>query len=96
MNIANTPEPPYYAVFFTSIHTNKEKGEYDTASARMVELAQNMPGFGITSVYWKDKESIKTWRNHEEHKIVKKRGRDIWYKKYIVRIAKEEKDYDKI
>ena len=96
MNIANTPEPPYYAVFFTSIHTNKEKGEYDTASARMVELAQNMPGFGITSVYWKDKESIKAYRNHEEHKIVKKRGRAIWYEKYIFRIAKEEKDYGKI
>jgi len=96
MSIANTPKPPYYAVIFTPIHTNREKEEYDTASARMVELAQNMPGFGITSVYWKDKESIKAWRNHEEHKVVKKRGRAIWYEKYIVRIAKVEKDYGKI
>jgi heme-degrading monooxygenase HmoA len=96
MSIANTPKPPYYAVIFTSIHTNREKEEYDTASARMVELAQSMPGFGITSVYWKDKESIKAWRNHEEHKVVKKRGRAIWYEKYIVRIAKVEKDYGKI
>ena len=53
-------------------------------------------GVGITSVYWKDKESIKAWRYHEEHKIVKKRGRAIWYEKYIVRIAKVEKDYGKI
>lgn len=108
MSIVNTPKPPYYAVIFTSIHTNKEKEEYDIASARMVELAQNMPGFlgveslrdksgfGKTSVYWKDKESIKAWRNHEEHKVVKKRGRAIWYEKYIVRIAKVEKDYGKI
>ena len=108
MSIVNTPKPPYYAVIFTSIHTNKEKEEYDTASVRMVELAQNMPGFlgveslrdksgfGITSVYWKDKESIKAWRYHEEHKIVKKRGRAIWYEKYIVRIDKVEKDYGKI
>ena len=77
MSIANTLKPSYYAVFLTSIHTNKEKEEYDTASARMVELVQDMSGFlgvkslrdkfgfGITSVYWKDKESIKTWRNHE-------------------------------
>jgi len=77
MSIANTLKPSYYAVFLTSIHTNKEKEEYDTATARMVELAQDMPdflefkslrgkpGFGITSVYWKDKESIKTWWNHE-------------------------------
>ncbi|MBC8346359.1 MAG: antibiotic biosynthesis monooxygenase [Candidatus Marinimicrobia bacterium] len=108
MSIANTPKPPYYAVIFTSLHTHKEKEEYDKASARMVELAQNMPGylgvesvrdpngFGITSVYWKDKESIKAWRNHTEHKKVKKRGRVIWYEKYIVRIAKVEKDYGKI
>ena len=77
MSIANTLKPSYYAVFLTSIHTNKEKEEYDTESARMVELAQGMPGFlevksllgkpgfGITSVYWKDKESNKTWWNHE-------------------------------
>ncbi len=62
----------------------------DTASAKMVELAQNMPrflgieslrdkiGFGITSVYWKDKASIKAWWDHTEHKKVKKRGRAIW------------------
>ncbi|MEA1882103.1 MAG: antibiotic biosynthesis monooxygenase [Candidatus Marinimicrobia bacterium] len=108
MSLAQTPKPPYYAVIFTSIHTLKEKEEYDAASARMVELAQNMPGFlgvesardlsgfGITSVYWKDKESINTWRHHPEHKKVKKRGRAIWYEKYILRIAKVEKDYGKI
>ena len=108
MSLANTPKPPYYAVIFTSIHTLEEKEEYDTASTRMSELAQNMPGFlgvesvresngfGITSVYWKDKESIKAWRNHSEHQIVKKRGKAIWYEKYIVRIAKVEKDYGKI
>ena len=28
MNILKTPEPPYYAVIFTSQHTNKEKEEY--------------------------------------------------------------------
>jgi len=108
MNLAKTPGPPYYAVIFTSLHTNAEKEEYDVTSARMVELAQNMPGFlgvesarddsgfGITSVYWKDEDSIKAWRNHSEHKKVKKRGRAIWYEKYIVRIAKVEKDYGKI
>lgn len=108
MSLAKTPKPPYYAVIFTSIHTLEEKEEYDTASARMFELVQNMPGFlgvesvrdedgfGITSVYWKDKESIDAWRHHSEHKQVKKRGRAIWYEKYIVRIAKVEKDYGKI
>ena len=74
----------------------------------MVALAQEMPGFlgvesvrdetglGITSVYWKDKESIEAWRDHAEHKKVKKRGRAIWYKNYFLRIAKVEKNYGKI
>ncbi len=71
-------------------------------------LAQEMPGFlgvesvrdetglGITSVYWKDKESIEAWRDHAEHKKVKKRGRAIWYENYFLRIAKVEKNYGKI
>ena len=76
MSIASTPEPPYYAVIFTSQHTNVNWEEYEATSAKMVELAQEMPGFlgvesvrnkdgfGITSVYWKDNESIDSWRNH--------------------------------
>ena len=74
----------------------------------MSELAQNVPdflrvesvrdsnGFGITSVYWEEKESIEAWKRNGEHKKVKKRGRSIWYEKYIVRIAKVEEDYGKI
>jgi len=40
MNILKTPEPPYYAVIFTSQHTNKEKEE-----------VRDETGLGITSVY---------------------------------------------
>jgi len=82
--------------------------EYEATSAKMVELAQGMPGllgvesvrnedgFGITSVYWKDNESIDSWRNHGEHKKTKKRGRAFWYEKYYLHIATVEKDYGKI
>ena len=108
MALANTPKPPYYAVIFTSQHTGKKKEEYGRTSAKMVALANKQPGFlgvdsvrdesgkGITSVYWKDKESIDAWRNHPKHKKVKKRGRAIWYENYFLRIAKVEKDYGKI
>ena len=108
MSNTKTPKPPYYVVIFTSVHKNVEKEEYDKTSAKMVELAQNILGylwvesirdafgFGITSVYWKDKESIDIWRNHTERKNAKKRGRAIWYEKYMIRITKVEKDYGKI
>jgi hypothetical protein len=76
---------PLLRCHFNSQHTNKEREEYDKTSEKMVALAQKMPeflgvesvrdetGFGITSVYWKDKISIKAWRNHSEHKKAKKR-----------------------
>ena len=103
MSIAQTPEPPYYAVLFTSQHTTVNWEEYEATSARIVGLAQEMPGFlgvesvrnedgfGITSVYWEDLNSIDAWRNHEEHKKAKSRGMAIWYEKYFLRIAKVEK-----
>lgn len=74
--------------------TNGKK--YEETSAKMVELAQKIPGFlgvesvrnengfGNTTVYWKDKESIKAWRNHKKHKKAKKRARAIWYEKYFL------------
>ena len=86
--------------------TNGKK--YEETSAKMVELAQKIPGFlgvesvrnengfGNTTVYWKDKESIKAWRNHKKHKKAKKRERSIWYEKYFLRIAKVENNYGKI
>ena len=39
MSIASTPEPPYYAVIFTSQHTNVNWEEYEATSIKMVELA---------------------------------------------------------
>lgn len=37
--IANTPKPPYYAVIFTSVRTERENG-YGDMARKMVELAQ--------------------------------------------------------
>ena len=47
--IAKTPEPPYYAVIFTTIKSDDLTG-YDEMNARMFELAQRQKGFlGIES-----------------------------------------------
>ena len=101
--IAKTPQPPYYAVIFTSTLTLVEKG-YSEMANKMVELAKLQPGFlgvesvreeiGITVSYWKNLESIKIWKENMEHSVAQKKGKDIWYKNYKVRIAKVERDYD--
>ena len=100
--IANTPEPPYYAVIFTSIRTS-EDNSYSEAAKRMVELAAAQPGYlgfesarneiGITVSYWDDLESIRNWKNNAEHLLVQQKGKDSFYKSYKTRVCKVERDY---
>ena len=100
--ISDTPNPPYYAVVFTSLRSDIDN-DYDTTSKQMLELAQMENGFlgietarneiGITVSYWKSLEDIKNWKNQIEHKMAQEKGRKEWYKKYKVRICKVERDY---
>ena len=101
--ISRTPDPPYYAVIFTSLRTEGDHG-YAATADRMIELAERQPGFlgveharedlGITVSYWKDLESINNWKMHVEHTEARNRGRAEWYLSFKVRIARVERDYD--
>ncbi len=101
--IANTPNPPYYAVIFSSVRTDGDNG-YSAMAERMAELAENQDGFlcmesarqelGITVSYWRDPESIRKWRENLEHTIARTQGRAQWYKTFKVRISRVEADYD--
>src|SRR5687767_15917283 len=74
---ARTPEPPYYAVIFTSTRTAVDEG-YGAMADRMVELASQQPGFlgvestrgadglGITVSYWASLEAIAAWKANAE------------------------------
>ena len=100
--IARTPQPPYYAVIFTSIRTGVDNG-YEVMAQRMVELAAGQPGFlgvesareevGITVAYWASVEAIAAWKRHAEHQIAQERGKQDWYSAYKTRICKVEREY---
>ncbi len=100
---ANTQKTPYYAVIFTSLKIEEDKG-YEKTAIRMLELAKKEEGFlgiesareeiGITVSYWKDLESIAKWKANIEHIQAQQKGQEIWYKNYKVRIAKVERDYE--
>ena len=100
--LATTPEPPYYAVIFTSLRTDEDSGYIDMAQ-KMVDLAAVQPGFlgvesaqeglGITVSYWADLKSIKSWKANTEHLMAQRLGRERWYSNYKTRIAKVERDY---
>ena len=97
-----TPDPPYYAVIFTSRRTDVDDG-YDETSDRMIELAAQHPGFlgvesargedglGITISYWTDEDAIRAWRMNAEHLVVQEKGRREWYAEFITRVAKVER-----
>jgi heme-degrading monooxygenase HmoA len=101
-DIASTPEPPYYAVIFTSLRTAEDNG-YAAAAERMEMLAKKQPGYlgieaarerlGITVSYWRDLESIRAWKRELEHAEAQRMGREAWYEAYKVRIARIERDY---
>ena len=100
--IAKTPQPPYYAVIFSSIRAENNDGYTEMANL-MIELAHKQAGFwgvesarnelGITVSYWKDLESIHNWKKQADHQMAQKQGQSKWYKKYKVRIARVERDY---
>ena len=105
-SIAETPEPPYYAVIFTSVRTEGDRG-YGEMAERMVELARQQPGFlgvesvrgadglGITVSYWSSEGSIAAWKAHAEHRIAQETGRRVWYADYELRVARVERAYGK-
>ncbi len=101
--IANTPQPPYYAVIFTSLRTEGDNG-YGDMAAEMNELAAQQPGFlgvesakeelGITISYWESLEAIKNWKANSRHLFAQQQGREKWYERYKTRICKVERDYE--
>ena len=101
---AKTPEPPYYAVVFSSQRTPVDAG-YGAMAEAMFELACAQPGcfgaehardadgFGITVAYFRDEEAILAWKQNARHLAAQKSGKEKWYEHYQLRVSKVERDY---
>jgi heme-degrading monooxygenase HmoA len=97
----------YFMVIFTSQRTESEPSHYALMAERMIELAQQQQGFlgmesvredaglGITISYWRDRESIETWRRNTEHQHAQRLGRQEFYSWFQTRIGKvtEERSF---
>ncbi len=100
---------PYYAVIFANqvrpaMGSSDQTDQYAQTATRMVELAQQQPGFlgvestrdadgfGITVSYWKDRASITAWRDNAEHTVAQKMGIEHFYAAFTLRISKVESD----
>lgn len=103
------PEPPYWAVIFSSVrrghHEPEDEVGYQAAAELMERLAAGRPGylgiesardgrgFGITVSYWSSPEAIAAWRDDAEHTATRDRGRELWYEHYELRVARVERAY---
>ncbi|MGL4942362.1 MAG: antibiotic biosynthesis monooxygenase family protein [Thermoguttaceae bacterium] len=95
---------PYYAVIFIS-EKESEDTAFDEVGKRIVELASTQPGLlgmdryrspdglGFSISYWGSMESIKRWREQEEHVFAQDQSREEWYSQYSIRTCKVEYDY---
>ena len=99
---AATPEPPYFAVVFSSMRNPGDQG-YAVMADRMVELAALQPGFlgvesargedgfGITVSYWASEAAIAAWRGQLEHRQAQRLGLEKWYEHFEIRVARVER-----
>ncbi|KAK9366808.1 hypothetical protein V1509DRAFT_628581 [Lipomyces kononenkoae] len=96
--------PPYYSVIFTSLLPEHTK-EYGETSDKIYELAQTQRGFlamdsvrdaaghGVTISYWRTEDDVIKFRKIAEHRHAQQSGRNTFYERYEVRVAKVEKEY---
>lgn len=98
---ATSPQPPYYAVIFTSVRTDGDNGYGETAR-QILELASKQPGFlgfesarqeiGISVSYWSSLDAIKAWKENATHRQAQSRAKD-WYREFRVRVCRVEREY---
>ena len=105
-SFAKLPDPPYYAVIFSSQRTPGDNG-YHAMAERMVELARAQPGFlgvesarsaegfGLTVSYWRSEQDIAAWKAEAEHRVAQNLGERSWYEHFEIRIARVERAYGK-
>jgi heme-degrading monooxygenase HmoA len=99
---ASTPEPPYVAVIFTSLRSDGDRG-YSAMADATAALAREQPGYlgvesaregvGITVSYWRDEQAARAWKDVAAHLVAQRRGRDVWYSDYRVRVAQVLREY---
>jgi heme-degrading monooxygenase HmoA len=102
---AETPQPPYWAVIFTSQRRLGDHG-YGQMADEMETLARQQPGFlgvesardtaglGITVSYWDSEAAVVAWKVNAAHQVAQRLGHELWYQAYSVRIAKVERAYE--
>ncbi len=90
-------------ILFRSKLTAQAGEDYQDTNAEMESLVRQNPGFidvksyksedgeRLTAVWWKDKESLREWRELARHREAQNTGREKWYQYYEMEVATVER-----
>jgi heme-degrading monooxygenase HmoA len=84
------------------------EAEFETALQQMQEQVKQYDGFlgdapcssienentFVTLFYWRDRESIKAWRNDPQHLEIQHLGREKIFAWYKIRVCELEREYE--
>ncbi|MFJ3306157.1 antibiotic biosynthesis monooxygenase family protein [Streptomyces sp. NPDC086549] len=91
---------------FTSVRTDEDDDGYRRTAERLSELVKEIPGFlgedsartpgglAISVAYFRDLAGIDAWRRDARHRAAKEYGREHWYERYSIHIARVERSHD--
>jgi heme-degrading monooxygenase HmoA len=86
-------------ILFRSRLTGLAGEDYAAMDAHMLERARAAPGFvdvksytaadgeRLTIVRWRDRETLRRWREDAEHRVAQATGRRLWYEWYDMEVA---------
>jgi heme-degrading monooxygenase HmoA len=94
------------AVIFWARRRTAYDEEYLAASARMIELASQQPGYvdyvsvfdsqtreGATISFFTDEAAALAWKAHPEHLVAQRDGIENYYDEYRIWVAEVSRDY---
>lgn len=92
-------------LFRNQVRADIDQAEYERTFERMLELAQQMPGFisidgfsapdsdELAVVRFESEETLAAWKQHPEHLEVQARARADFYDSYQITVATQVREY---
>lgn len=90
-------------ILFRSKLTAEAGADYHAMNDELDRLVRQSPGFidvksfkaedgeRLTVVWWKDRESLREWRELQRHREAQTTGRERWYEYYKMEVAEVER-----
>ena len=97
--------PKQVIIFRSRLRFDADLSELETAGNRMYEIVSAMPGFlssrifngeggeSVNIVEFEDEETLRTWRDHPEHRDIQERGRQEFFTEYHMEICDSQRSY---